>query len=198
MNRLDSEAIKELILLINKFDKENGIKYIEKNDITSLEKFIKLNGDFILETIDFIEVYIDIYHRLDELDLCGLEISCSDIYSPDYLELLIDAYLHKRDNYIINNILLNQKIIIYESLQEARKYINRLIKILKLYNEILEVDDPIMYQKCLNELYQLLNESDEDGTSAPLDELLNDFGIILKNSYGIKKKNVKVKVLKKY
>ena len=198
MNRLDSEAIKELVFLINKFDKENGIKYIEKNDITSLEKFIKLNGDFILETIDFIEVYIDIYHRLDELDLCGLEISCSDIYSPDYLELLIDAYLHKRDNYIINNILLNQKIIIYESLQEARKYINRLIKILKLYNEILEVDDPIMYQKCLNELYQLLNESDEDGTSAPLDELLNDFGIILKNSYGIKKKNVKVKVLKKY
>ena len=45
--------------------------------------------------------------------------------------------------------------------------------------------------------YKILSEEDEDDGSVPLDELLKEFGTILKNTYGIKKKNVKIKVLKK-
>ena len=198
MNKLDLETIKKILSLIDKFDKENGIKYIERNDITSLEDFVKLNSEFILETIDFIEVYIDIYNSLDELDLHGLEIPCYEIYDPSYLELLIDSYHHKKDNYIITNILLNQKIVIYEALQEAQKNINKLIKILNIYNKLLETENPIIYQQCINELYKILSEEDEDSGSIPLDELLKEFSTILKNTYGIKKKNVKIKVLKKY
>ena len=197
MDNISIETIKKIISVIKRFNKNNDIKYIDVDGISNLEDFLKINSEFILETIDYINVYIDIYNKLNSLNINGVYVSCNDIYDPNYLELLIDSYINNSNNYIIRNILYNQSIIIYESLEKCKKDIFLINKVLNLYYELFEINNINIYNKYMEELIQLLDGDNEEDGGEPLDELLNQLSITLKNSYGLKKKNIKVKMLKR-
>lgn len=197
MENISKETIKRIIFIIKKFNKDINIKYLDLNNIASLEEFVKINGDFILQTIDFIEVYIDIFNKLNNLNIQGVEVPCSDIYAPEYLESLIGIYEKNNNNYIVKNILYNQIIVIYEELYKCKKDIFLINKILNIYYELLDIDDLDMHNKYIFELLEILDEDSDDGDDVSFCDLLNQFNITLKYSYGIKKKNVKVKVLKR-
>ena len=147
-----------------------------------------------------LDVQDEINNKLNQIDFNTNSINLTNlsnnIYNLEYLESLLEIYNNKKDNYVVINILNNQKNILNVYLNESRKIIEKLVKILEIYLKILEL--PEKMKEYINYLYNILNyEGDEDdGTS--FNELLYTFNITLKNTYGIKKKKVKIKVLKKY
>lgn len=146
-----------------------------------------------MEMLEFANKLNQIDFNTNSINLTNLS---NNIYNLEYLESLLEIYNNKKDNYVVINILNNQKNILNVYLNESRKIIEKLVKILEIYLKILEL--PERMKEYINYLYNILNcEGDEDdGTS--FNELLYTFNITLKNTYGIKKKKVKIKVLKKY
>jgi len=195
MEKIELDSIKVLLFLIDKFNSELDIKYIVgEENFYSLDKFILNNGQYLLDTIDYINVYIEMFNRLNELDLSiGAINICSNndsIYSLEYLESLLIIYNNQKDNYVVRNMLYNQRVILDNYLTECRIYILKLLKILERYALLINND------KDIYELYSIVDEDDDsDDGGESLEFLLNKFSILLKNSYGIKKKNIKVKVL---
>ena len=128
MENIDLYNIKIFEKLIKTFNK--NINYEFNNNKNSLSDFIIENQESILETIDFINIYIDIYNKLNNLNLEGIEVPSTDIYTPEYLESLINLYNNDNNNYLIKNLLFNQKIILYNNLQECQKGIFKILNII--------------------------------------------------------------------
>lgn len=203
MKKIELSSIKSLLFLIDKFNYELDIKYLT-NDTTfdSLDKFVLDNGDYILDTVEYINAYVDFINKLNKIDLTsnsnGINLTNpnNDIYNLEYLESLLEIYNNDKDNYVVQNILSNQKNILNVYLNESRKLIKKLVKIFEIHLKILKL--PERTQEYINYLYNFLNNEDDEDDGTSFDELLHTFSINLKNTYGIKKKKVKIKVLKRY
>ena len=200
MKKIEISSIKALLFLIDKFNYELDIKYIiDDTTFQSLDEFILNNGQYLLDTIAYINAYADFINRLNQLDLdsnlgyINISPNNSDIYSLEYLESLLEIYNNQKDNYVIANMLSIQRNLLNDYLAQSKILISKLLRILDIYVKLIEY--PINQQEYINYLYGILEGTEDESGSSSLEEMLNKFDIVLKNVYGIKKKKVKIKVL---
>ena len=106
-----------LISLINTFHKNITLNDLEYCD--DVDDFMKYNSEYIFETIDYINYYLEEYNKLNELELKECNFISNDLYSEELIELILAS--KKRDNEVLNNILYTQKCILEKILTDAKR-----------------------------------------------------------------------------